>query len=674
MDKSSLIHDIIIVGSGPSAIGLLYGLLSPYDGMNCKSNKQKIPNYSIAVIERGPCSFSKKSKETMDDPTKWFLASHYDLELSQRIDSVPQTAAKRQRFPIPTGTGLGGGSNINACLAVRPSLDDFDSWPEQWKKNTITTISQDEREIHEDENNLNSKQSLVLPKIMASVIEIEKCLLSNKSLISHPHDKDFQVVKSDCNKLWNKQNNDQDVTPLFTPCNIMDSDTDDKSMDNLCIQTMRFVAKKNGDSYERVNYYEGILEPLLQRNPHLREMITFYTNTQVERLILQPKSDNNEDASQDAWVIKGVQCKTTLNGQISNRNILANKKVILCTGAIYTPAILMVSGIGNKEVLESAGVTPLCLNDNHRCWDGVGRNLRDHTVLIRMHSCTNNYFFPGKSVNQIRGYIGADISKTENDGLKSRVMFMIMDGIGSQWMVPMAITRNLKRSVKLENKILSLLVDHLFEFLFKVCETILDGIMKISYIVKFLNQTSAGILVGFLDPYSKGSISIEKRLNRDESTSTLSQFNILVDPAYLSDKRDIEQIEIAWNLLDKLAPQIYPNTSELLPGNNYPDIETFAKDKISPYYHWSGSCSMEIVNKSNQNIDHDKVEDIRPNFVVDQNLKVRKIESLHICDASIIPTNISCNPSLTLAAIGFTAASFMNIDKFASEDIPKKMV
>jgi len=64
----------------------------------------------------------------------------------------------------------------------------------------------------------------------------------------------------------------------------------------------------------------------------------------------------------------------------SLRRVTAGE-VICCGGAINTPQILQLSGIGNPEILKSAGVEVV------RDLPGVGQNLQDHLEVYIQYSC-----------------------------------------------------------------------------------------------------------------------------------------------------------------------------------------------------------------------------------------------------------------------------------------------
>ena len=108
---------------------------------------------------------------------------------------------------------------------------------------------------------------------------------------------------------------------------------------------------KNGQRYSAA---DAFLKPILNR-PNLELM----TDTSVLKIII-----NNKKAV-------GVQVK---NRQGINA-ITAESEIILCGGAINSPQLLMLSGIGPKKVLEKVNIS--CSHD----LPGVGQNLQDHLTV-----------------------------------------------------------------------------------------------------------------------------------------------------------------------------------------------------------------------------------------------------------------------------------------------------
>lgn len=65
----------------------------------------------------------------------------------------------------------------------------------------------------------------------------------------------------------------------------------------------------------------------------------------------------------------------------NTKSVSARKEVILAAGAVHTPQLLQLSGIGPKKVLSAAGVSTRVE------LDGVGQNLQDHPFFPMAHVC-----------------------------------------------------------------------------------------------------------------------------------------------------------------------------------------------------------------------------------------------------------------------------------------------
>ena len=131
----------------------------------------------------------------------------------------------------------------------------------------------------------------------------------------------------------------------------------------------------NGGTNEGVGYFEvnqkagwrwntrkAFLDPARGRaNLEVR------TGVQVERLLLEPA----DTGSGGGWRCTGVQ----LIERGTRRTIHAAREVILCAGAIGTPQILQLSGIGPGALLQRHGIAV-----KHHL-PGVGANLQDHLQI-----------------------------------------------------------------------------------------------------------------------------------------------------------------------------------------------------------------------------------------------------------------------------------------------------
>ena len=119
---------------------------------------------------------------------------------------------------------------------------------------------------------------------------------------------------------------------------------------------------------KRSSTYHAFLEGEVAERPNL----TVITGAQVTRVVLDGSAP---------LTARGIEYRTA-DG--TTRTVTAEKEVVLSAGAIGSPHILMLSGIGPREELEAAGVT--CRLDA----PDVGKHLKDHVQVA--------LFFPAPGV------------------------------------------------------------------------------------------------------------------------------------------------------------------------------------------------------------------------------------------------------------------------------------
>jgi choline dehydrogenase len=89
------------------------------------------------------------------------------------------------------------------------------------------------------------------------------------------------------------------------------------------------------------------------------------------------------DESKKAVAVEYVDRNTNDTFQVG-----ARKEVILAAGAVHTPQLLMLSGIGDKDELDAHGIE--CVADV----PGVGHNFQDHPTLFFINECKLNHSIP----------------------------------------------------------------------------------------------------------------------------------------------------------------------------------------------------------------------------------------------------------------------------------------
>lgn len=118
-------------------------------------------------------------------------------------------------------------------------------------------------------------------------------------------------------------------------------------------------------SYSRTGHYEN----LNRSNYHL------ITGSKVNRIVL-----NGTTATGVTFVDAPSRSRST-NSTGGAKMVRVNKEVILAAGAIHSPQILQLSGIGPKALLGQANITTVV------DLPGVGQNFQDHPMLSVAISC-----------------------------------------------------------------------------------------------------------------------------------------------------------------------------------------------------------------------------------------------------------------------------------------------
>jgi choline dehydrogenase len=350
-----------------------------------------------------------------------------------------------------------------------------------------------------------------------------------------------------------------------------------------------FNADYNGAQQEGVGYFQqtaykgfrwstakGFLRPARKR-PNL----TVQTRAQTMRILFEGNRAVGVEYLQGSRV----------------QRAMAKAEVILSAGAIGSPQILQVSGVGPGELLEAHGV-PLVKE-----LPGVGRNLQDH-LQIRLVFRTSQRTL-NDEVNNIfkQGWVGLQYLLTRTGPLTLAA---------SQ----VAIFTRSNPSVERP--------DIQFHMQPLSADKPGDGAHKFSAFTSSVCQ---------LRPHSRGYLEIKSK-------------DPLVHPAihpnYLSDERDhqvaIDGIKTARRIAE--APALAPHIiDEYVPGRRYQSDEELleaARLYSQTIYHPTSTCKMG----------HDQMA------VVDDRLRVHGISSLRVVDASIMPEIVSGNtnaPTIMIA-------------------------
>ncbi len=351
-----------------------------------------------------------------------------------------------------------------------------------------------------------------------------------------------------------------------------------------------FNASPFGAGWHHVNMKDGkrggvftsYLQPALRRGN-----VTLKTGALAAKLVL----DNN----------RCIGVEYIADGQ---RSIAyARSEVIVCAGAIESPKLLMLSGIGNPEYLKQLNI-PVNV-----ALPGVGENFHDHPLVI------------------------GPIGRMNQAGPEPRGN---MTEVALCWKSePSMLTPDLE---------ICLVHRAPFgeAFFANVVKRLQTG-QPIQPVQELVDPHVILALPGLMRPLSRGWVRLR---SNDPTIAPDISANYGAEPA------DIDRIVT----MMKIARDIYHSHAfaewglqELAPGSAVTtdaQLREWVINNVGSYYHFVGSCKMGVDHMA----------------VVDPCLKVYGVDGLRIADGSVIPSIPSANTHTTIAMIGERAADFIKIE------------
>jgi choline dehydrogenase len=280
----------------------------------------------------------------------------------------------------------------------------------------------------------------------------------------------------------------------------------------------------------------------------------------------------------------------------------AAREVILSCGAIGSPHLLQLSGIGPAAVLAQAGIAV-----SHDL-PGVGENLNDHPDLVVQHRCSgpDSVWPQTRPVAAwraglawaLRGTGPAATNHFEAGGfVRSR------DGVAPDiqyTFMPLAVVPGTA----------TIRAEHAFQ-----------------------------VHIDLMRPRSRGQV---RARSADPGQAPAILLNYLADPA---DRIDLRRgVDMLRDILGH--PEMARlSAGEIFPGPGVADLDKWIRQTVETCYHPVGSCRMGA--------------DDDPGAVVDPECRVRGIDGLRVVDASIMPEIVSANTNATTIMIAERAADLI---------------
>jgi len=346
------------------------------------------------------------------------------------------------------------------------------------------------------------------------------------------------------------------------------------------------VTHKNG---ERCSAAKAYLTPNLSR-PNLHVI----TGAHATRIVMEQKRAVGVDYAQ--------------SGEI--KRLLASREVLLCAGALQSPQLLMLSGIGpHGHLLENGIATQHDL-------PGVGQNLHDHVDVVQVVNAPQLHDLFGLSpAGVVRVLRGIREWRKYRSGMLTTNFAEAGGFIKSQASEPIP-------DLQL-HFVIGKLVNH-------------------GRTTTFGHGYSCHVCL--LRPKSRGSVMLQSKDPLDAP---------LIDPAFLTDRDDMDRLIRGFKLTRSILSQ--PALAGFL-GQELPDlaqvktdfqIEQFIRDHADTIYHPAGSCRMGPG----------------PMDVVDSELRVHGLAGLRVVDASIMPRLVGGNTNAPVIMIAEKAADLIKLSQ-----------
>lgn len=512
------------------------------------------PSVSVCMLEAGPADWN---------PLIHIPVGIIGLMWSRLFNwyywTAPQKHMNGREMYWPRGKTLGGSSSINAQCYTRGAAADYDHWAELgnrgWGYREMLAYFRKSERFQDGENEYHGADGGYVVSHGRSINPLSEKFIAAAETAGYPRNDDFGGATDQGFGLYN-------------------------------------VAQDNG---RRCSNADAFLHPVSHR-----KNLTVITRAQATRVLFEDKRAT------------GVRYKKGWFG--GTHELVARREVLLCGGAINSPQLLLLSGVGAREEIEPHGITMV-----HEL-NGVGRNLQDHLdisvidleksklslrlgaryLFVDSPIAAYQYFRHGQglltsNVAEAGGFISSVDDPTQSD-MQFHFIATIEQDHGNMW-----------NTIKHHG------------YTLRICD---------------------------LHPESRGKIGLK---NANPTA------HALIDPNYLAEPRDLQQLIKAVKIgrqIMQAEPLAQHFASELEPGSQVEDdaaIEAYIRQRAETIYHPVGTCKMG----------HDDMA------VVDDRLRVHGMQGLRVVDASIMPTIVGGNTNAPTTAIAEKAADMIIADQAA---------
>jgi choline dehydrogenase len=283
----------------------------------------------------------------------------------------------------------------------------------------------------------------------------------------------------------------------------------------------------------------------------------------------------------------------------------AAAEVILCAGAVGSPQLLLLSGIGPAQRLRALGIAPVADVAE------VGENLQDHPIVLTSYATPSP--LPASAYNH--GEMYATLRSGE----------LGVPGPGTP-----AGPAGEAPDLQLFPILLPLAPER--------CEPPACGYVLVASLVA---------------PSSRGHVRLA---SADPAAAPL------IDPAFLSEQRDLDRLAAGLELVRQAAGgKAFASfgVTRVWPGpavTGAAELRGYIRQRVGSYHHPAGTCRMGSDGGA----------------VVDPQLRVQGVAGLRVADASIMPVITNAHPNATVLAIAERAAGLISSSAWPAGRCPAR--
>ncbi|MCJ1306972.1 hypothetical protein MMC25_000616 [Agyrium rufum] len=568
---------------------LLSGLSIPASLDELAARLSEDPNVSVLLLERGMARDTWVSRVPLNSSN--VLSEDTGSTL---LYSEPMTHLENRQALLCRGEILGGGSRINSMVYTRGSVGDYNAWAAMghpnWSYEKVLPMF------------VKAENALAWPESKYRGNSGETCV-------------SFQACAGDLG---------------YPPI------ADNNSPDALCdgLATHEYTVN---EQRQRVSTKDAYLPKDLVMN---RRNLTICTGAIVSCIHISENLSKN----------RADKVEFCLAESRSNRlfTVRVRKEVIVSSGTLGSPQVLLLSGLGPRQHLEDHGIKVI------RDLPGVGSNLNDHVAIPVAWEIPVN-----ESLTQIA-----------NSPLLGLVEFIkYLFGRTGMFSIPFLIISLFVRGTSLDDQTADLITketttsshtnesqqarqspDFLPDIeIMPLATSAMDDIEE--HKARFAKVGIFSLLTSLQRPKSRGTVRLRSADPRDTPK---------IDMGFMSDPADFILARKAVRLAMKLGAAMKAQGFPILRSLTAPDpdakdveeqIDELIRHRARSAFHYSSSC--RIASE----------DDPTGPGVVDDQLRVHGVPNLRVCDASVFPQVVSSHLQAPVVMVAEKCANMIKNER-----------